>query len=215
MKNLLLILLATFMSFNTMVAQDKGYKIGLWGAYNQHPIVEMNKQTTDGYKYVKSSQFIPTGKNSSIDEQTIYGIRLGMSVTQYSDSTYYDLNVLVNTVKDHSLYILKNSPLLIKLRDGEILRLYCNDKEEDNIGYVYSAMYNIVEYSVIANYRIDKKDIEKLQKGISKIRLEINAERVDYEFRMYKHDELGNFLYSAYVIITTALYNQTDFEEGF
>lgn len=62
MKNLLLILLATFMSFNTMVAQDKGYKIGLWGAYNQHPVVEMNKQTTDGYKYVKSSQFIPTGK---------------------------------------------------------------------------------------------------------------------------------------------------------
>ena len=166
-----LFLLLLFFSL-MITAQDKGYKIGLWGAYNQHPVVEMNKQTTDGYKYVKSSQFIPTGKNSSIDEQTIYGIRLGMSVTQYSDSTYYDLNVLVNTVKDHSLYILKNSPLLIKLRDGEILRLYCNDKVEDNIGYVYSAMYNIVEYSVIANYRIDKKDIEKLQKGISKIRLE-------------------------------------------
>lgn len=215
MKYLLLILLATLMFFNTMEAQDKGYTIGLWGAYNQHPVVEANKQTTDGYRYVMSSQFIPTGKNSSIDEQTIYGIRLGMSVTQYSDSTYYDLNVLVNTVKDNSLYILKNSPLLIKLRDGEILRLYCNDKEEDNIGYAYSARYNIVEYSVIANYRIHKKDIEKLQKGISKIRLEINAERVDYEFRMYKHDELGNFLYSAYVIITTALYNQTDFEEGF
>ena len=76
-------------------SQDKGY---LWGAYDQHPIVAMNKQTTDGFKYVESSKFISTVKNSSLNDDTKFVPQLGMSITQDSDSVYFDLNVYVNTV---------------------------------------------------------------------------------------------------------------------
>ena len=92
-------------------AQDKGYKIGLWGAYDQHPVVVSNKQTTEGFRYVMSSMFMPTVKNSSIDEKSRFGIRLGMSIYQYSDSTYFDVNVMAYTKTDNGINIMKDSPL--------------------------------------------------------------------------------------------------------
>lgn len=196
-------------------SQDKGYKMGLWGAYDQHPVVAMNKQTTDGFKYVESSKFISTIKNSSLSDDTKFVLQLGMSITQDSDSVYFDLNVYVNTVDASSVYIYKDSPILIKLSDGEILRLYCNKDVKDNIGTVFSATYNIIRYSVIANYRITPKDILKFKKGITKIRLEVNAEKCDMEFKKYKKDELGQFLLSAYSLVSQELNKQTDFEEGF
>ena len=58
-------------------SQDKGYKMGLWGAYDQHPVVSMNKQTTDGFKYVESSKFISTIKNSSLSDDTKFVLQLG------------------------------------------------------------------------------------------------------------------------------------------
>lgn len=196
-------------------AQDKGYKMGLWGAYDQHPVVSMNKQTTDGFKYVESSRFISTVKNSSLSDDTKFVPQLGMSITQDSDSVYFDLNVYVNTVDASSVYIYKDSPILIKLSDGEIIRLYCNKDVKDNIGTVFSATYNIIRYSVIANYRITPKDILKFKKGITKIRLEVNAEKCDMEFKKYKNDELGQFLLSAYSLVSQTMTKQTDFEEGF
>ncbi len=196
-------------------AQDKGYKMGLWGAYDQHPVVSMDKQTTDGFKYVESSRFISTVKNSSLSDDTKFVPQLGMSITQDSDSVYFDLNVYVNTVDASSVYIYKDSPILIKLSDGEIIRLYCNKDVKDNIGTVFSATYNIIRYSVIANYRITPKDILKFKKGITKIRLEVNAEKCDMEFKKYKNDELGQFLLSAYSLVSQTMTKQTDFEEGF
>lgn len=196
-------------------AQDKGYKLGFWGAYDQHPVIEANKQTTDGSKYVMSSRFIPTGKNSSIDEKSKFVIQLGMSISQYSDSVYYDLNVFVETTSEHYVSVLKGSPLLLKLSDGEIIKLYCKDDAEDKIGYVVSAHYNIISYSTTACYRISSKDVLKFKKGITKVRLEINAEKYDMEFRKYKNDELGQFLLSAYSLVAQTMHNQTDFEEGF
>lgn len=189
--------------------------MGLWGAYDQHPVVSMNKQTTDGFKYVESSKFISTIKNSSLSDDTKFVLQLGMSITQDSDSVYFDLNVYVNTVDASSVYIYKDSPILIKLSDGEIIRLYCNKDVKDNIGTVFSATYNIIRYSVIANYRITPKDILKFKKGITKIRLEVNAEKCDMEFKKYKNDELGQFLLSAYSLVSQTMTKQTDFEEGF
>ena len=196
-------------------AQDKGYKMGLWGAYDQHPVVSMDKQTTDGFKYVESSRFISTVKNSSLSDDTKFVPQLGMSITQDSDSVYFDLNVYVNTVDASSVYIYKDSPILIKLSDGEIIRLYCNKDVKDNIGTVFSATYNIIRYSVNANNRITPKDILKFKKGITKIRLEVNAEKCDMEFKKYKNDELGQFLLSAYSLVSQTMTKQTDFEEGF
>ena len=158
---------------------------------------------------------ISTIKNSSLSDDTKFVLQLGMSITQDSDSVYFDLNVYVNTVDASSVYIYKDSPILIKLSDGEILRLYCNKDVKDNIGTVFSATYNIIRYSVIANYRITPKDILKFKKGITKIRLEVNAEKCDMEFKKYKKDELGQFLLSAYSLVSQELNKQTDFEEGF
>ena len=76
-------------------------------------------------------------------------------------------------------------------------------------------MFNITEYCVIASYRITPADILKFKKGITKIRLEINAEKYDVEYKKYKKDELGQFLLSAYSLVSQELNKQTDFEEGF
>lgn len=214
MKKLVFLLFVILLRYD-VIAQDKGYKMGLWGAYDQHPVVAMNKQTTDGFKYVESSKFISTVKNSSLNDDTKFVPQLGMSITQDSDSVYFDLNVYVNTVDASSVYIYKDSPILIKLSDGEIIRFYCNKDVKDNIGTVFSATYNIIRYSVIANYRITPKDILKFKKGITKIRLEVNAEKCDMEFKKYKNDELGQFLLSAYSLVSQTMTKQTDFEEGF
>ncbi|MDN0052007.1 hypothetical protein QVN91_03305 [Bacteroides caecigallinarum] len=209
------VLILSFLLCLVAYAQDKGYKIGLWGAYDQHPVVVSNKQTTEGFRYVMSSMFMPTVKNSSIDEKSRFGIRLGMSIYQYSDSTYFDVNVMAYTKTDNGINIMKDSPLLIKLSDGEIIRLYCIKDEEDNVGTVASVMFNITEYCIIASYRITPADILKFKKGITKIRLEINAEKYDVEYKKYKKDELGQFLLSAYSLVSQELNKQTDFEEGF
>lgn len=209
------VLILSFFLCLVTYAQDKGYKIGLWGAYDQHPVVVSNKQTTEGFRYVMSSMFMPTVKNSSIDEKSRFGIRLGMSIYQYSDSTYFDVNVMAYTKTDNGINIMKDSPLLIKLSDGEIIRLYCIKDEEDNVGTVASVMFNITEYCIIASYRITPADILKFKKGITKIRLEINAEKYDVEYKKYKKDELGQFLLSAYSLVSQELNKQTDFEEGF
>lgn len=209
------VLILSFFLCLVAYAQDKGYKIGLWGAYDQHPVVVSNKQTTEGFRYVMSSMFMPTVKNSSIDEKSRFGIRLGMSIYQYSDSTYFDVNVMAYTKTDNGINIMKDSPLLIKLSDGEIIRLYCIKDEEDNVGTVASVMFNITEYCIIASYRITPADILKFKKGITKIRLEINAEKYDVEYKKYKKDELGQFLLSAYSLVSQELNKQTDFEEGF
>lgn len=209
------VLILSFFLCLVAYAQDKGYKIGLWGAYDQHPVVVSNKQTTEGFRYVMSSMFMPTVKNSSIDEKSRFGIRLGMSIYQYSDSTHFDVNVMAYTKTDNGINIMKDSPLLIKLSDGEIIRLYCIKDEEDNVGTTASVMFNITEYCVIASYRITPADILKFKKGITKIRLEINAEKYDVEYKKYKKDELGQFLLSAYSLVSQELNKQTDFEEGF
>lgn len=144
MKNLLLILLATFMSFNTMVAQEKGYKIGFFGAYNQYPIIESNQQTSDGIKIVTGSRFISTTKNSSYTTKSELYFELGLSVSQIGNEPLeYTLDVMAVTTDLNSLYVFKDSPMLIKLYDDEVIKLFCKEKAEDNIGEVVSLTYKV------------------------------------------------------------------------
>ena len=127
----------------------------------------------------------------------------------------YTLDVMAVTTDLNNLYVFKDSPMLIKLYDDEVIKLFCKEKAEDNIGEVVSLTYNIHRYTIIAQYKISKEDIEKFKKGIKKIRLEVNAEKRDYEYKRYKKDEVGAFLFEEYNLITKALSEQTSFEEGF
>lgn len=216
MKYLLFLLLATFMSFNTMVAQERGYKIGFFGAYNQYPIIKSNKQTSDGLRLVTGSKFISTTKNSSYTTKSELYFELGLSVFKTgNDSLEYTLDVMVVTTDLNNLYVFKDSPMLIKLYDDEVIKLFCKEKAEDNIGEVVSLAYNIHKYTIIAQYKISKEDIEKFKKGIKKIRLEVNAEKRDYEYKRYKEDEVGAFLFDEYNLITKTLSEQVSFESDF
>lgn len=217
MKKLLFLLLAILLSFNMIaMAQERGYKIGLFGAYNQYPIIESNKQTSSGVKLVRGSKFIPTVKNSSVTEKSELSYLLGMSVsTLGNDSLSYTVDVKVITRRIDGLYTFKDSPLLIKLNDDEVIRLYCKEDVKDEVGELVSLTYNIREYTIIPQYRITLNDIQKLKKGIKKIRLEVNAEKRDFEFRKYKKDEVGAFLFNEYELITKSLFSQTSFDEDF
>lgn len=216
MKYLLFLFLATFVSFNTMVAQEKGYKIGLFGAYNQCPIIESNKQTSDGIRFVTGSRFISTTKNSSYTTKSELYFELGLSVAQIKeDSLEYTINVMVRTAHLSGLYVFKDSPMLIKLYDDEIIKLYCKNEVRDDIGEQVSLTYNIRKYTIFPQYVIKKEDVEKLRKGIKKIRLEVNAEKRDFEYRQYKKDEVGTFLYAEFNLITKALSEQTPFDADF
>lgn len=197
-------------------AQEKPFKIGWHGAYDQTPVVSLNKQTTDGLRFVTGSKYIATFKNSSIKGKSFtISIGLTVSLSLQGDKFYtFDLGVFSSTLSH--LKILKDSPLLIKLNNDEVIKLYCNNDYEDNIGDVSVYMSNVIRtYTILPSYKIDTEEIDLFKDGIKKIRFELNAEICDVEFKKYKDDELGNFLFKEKDVITKALNEQKDFEEGF
>ena len=217
MKHFCLSLLCLFwVGFSPVFAQDKGYKVGFYGAYNQHPIIESNKQLSSGGRWVKGSAFITTIKNSSLKEGSKINCNIGLSVERCNDGPLdYFFDVLIKTTDFGNLNVFKDSPLLIKLSNGDVIRLKCRDDVADKIGQVVSVMYNVTLYSVIAQYQISSADIDRFKNGVVKVRFEANAEKWDFDFRRHKKDELGEFLYKEKALITGALNNQTDFDEDF
>ena len=170
--------------------------MGWHGAYDQNPVVRVNKQTTEGLRFVSGSRFMATAKNSSIkDLPFTCTIGLTVSLSPQGDK-FYTLDLAVISAKLSYLKVLKDSPLLIKLNNDQVIKLYANNDYEDNLGESSVYMSTVVTtYTIVPSYGIDAEDIDLFKDGIKKIRFELNAEICDVEFNKYKKDELGNFLY--------------------
>lgn len=199
-----------------LYSQDKGYKTGIYGPYNQHPIIQADKQLESGAKWVRSSYFTPTVKNSSLKEKDKVVSHIGLSVEQFKDSEpKYYLELCAKTTDFGHMIIYKDSPLLMKLANGEVIQLKCREDAIDKVGEIISLRYGVTLYKAFAQYEVNSDDLDRMKDGVQKIRFEGNAERWDTSFNRYKKDELGEFLYNAKQVVTEALNNQTDFSEGF
>lgn len=214
MRNFITCLFLTIALF--CKAQEQPFKMGWHGAYDQNPVVRVNKQTTEGLRFVSGSRFMATAKNSSIkDLPFTCTIGLTVSLSPQGDK-FYTLDLAVISAKLSYLKVLKDSPLLIKLNNDQVIKLYADDDYEDILGKSSVYMSTVVTtYTIVPSYGIDAEDIDLFKDGIKKIRFELNAEICDVEFYKYKKDELGNFLYLEKDVITKALNEQKDFEEGF
>lgn len=217
MKQVFLILGLLLISISNLHSQnERGYKIGFFGAYNQHPIIVETIINKDDSKSVIGSGYIFTIKNSSLKMDSKYSCLLGLRAITYipANTTYY-LNL--NLSAKEELYSWKESPLLIKLTSGEILELKSLNDVEDKFGQYISTYTAANDYEINVLYKIKQEQIELLKNGISKIRFKINSDIIDIEIKKYKKDEVGKFLYEEYLLINRTIdqNNSIDMYEGF
>ena len=107
------------------------------------------------------------------------------------DSTYY----IIATVKSDRLNFLKESTMLLKTFDGEVIKLYGNliGNSSESAGLVSgNIVIPITEISSIAQFKITPKQFELFKKGISKIRLSTTP--IEHE-RTFSKDKIGKELY--------------------
>lgn len=217
MKQVFLILGLLLISISNIKAQnERGYKIGFWGAYDQHPIITNTVINKDESKSVIGSGYIFTIKNSSLKMDSKYSCLLGLrTITYLSDSTVYYLNL--NLSAKEALYSWNQSPLLIKLANSDIIDLKSLNDVEDKLGRYISAYAEVKEYEINVLYEIKSEQIEQLKNGINKIRFKINSDVIDIEAKKYKKDEVGRFLYEEYQLINKTIEknNSNNIYEGF
>lgn len=217
MKQVFLILGLLLISISNIKAQnERGYKIGFWGAYDQHPIIANTVTNKDESKSVIGSGYIFTIKNSSLKMDSKYSCLLGLrTITYLSDSTVYYLNL--NLSAKEALYSWNQSPLLIKLANSDIIELKSLNDVEDKLGRYISAYAEVKEYEINVLYEIKSEQIEQLKNGINKIRFKINSDVIDIETKKYKKDEVGRFLYEEYQLINKTIEknNSDNIYEGF
>lgn len=120
------------------------------------------------------------------------------------DSSYY----IIATVRSDRLSFLKESTMLIKTFDNEIIKLSgCQiGGSSESAGIVVGNMViPMTEISSTAQFNITEKQLEQLNKGVSKIRL--STIPIKHE-RTFKKDKIGKKLYQFF-------HEQRDKEEMF
>lgn len=214
MKRILFLIITLSLLGNIVCAQNRGYKIGWYGAYDQKPLVEIQVDKNNNAS-AYGSKFIFTIKNSSIKEKDGISISLGLSKVKIKDE--YNFFLALNIDATERQYSWENSPLLIKLSDGEIIELKSFYDIEDKIGNLVSARYNITKYTITSLYRISNDELERFNKGIIKIRFKQNENLRDLDIMKYKKDNLSDFLLEEANIIDEKLneYDLKNIREGF
>lgn len=117
---------------------------------------------------------------------------------KYSIARQGDYYYIVATVKSDRLTFLKESSFWMKTVDGEVIKLH----EEVIGGGTESAgivsgniVIPVTGISSTAQFRISEEELEKLKKGIVKVRLSTTP--IEHE-RIFKKDKIGRKLYEFY-----------------
>lgn len=215
MRKILTLFFCVLFVSNICAQEDKGYKIGWYGAYNQHPIIKNVHTEKDSTVVVVGSGFIFTVKNSSLKQSGDTFVNMGLCCFLISNTPQYVLKLEISSKK--RLYAWKDSPLLLKLADNQILEFKSISDSKDNYGRYVSAYFGVKEYEVNNLYEVSREDINKMAKGITKIRFKINSELFDIECYKYKNDEVGDFIFKELQLIDNTLpkYQHMDVYEGF
>lgn len=111
------------------------------------------------------------------------------------DSSYY----IIATVKSDRLNFLKESTMLLKTFDGEVIKLYgsCIGNGSESAGIVSgNIVIPVTVISSTAQFKISPEQVELFKKGISKVRL--STIPIEHE-RTFSKDKIGKKLYQFFL----------------
>ena len=122
------------------------------------------------------------------------GCSMKYSVTR-QDSVYY----IIATVKSDRLTFLKESTMLIKNFDGEVIKLQgsliSNGSESAGV-LIGNIVCPVTEISSTTQFKITPEQFEKIKDGIAKVRL--STIPIEHE-RTFRKDKIGKKLYLFYL----------------
>lgn len=122
------------------------------------------------------------------------GCNMKYSVVK-QDTAYY----IIATVKSDRLNFLKESTMLLKTFDGEVIKLYGSKigSSSETAGIVSgNIVLPVTEISSTAQFKISPQQFEFLKKGVAKIRL--STIPIEHE-RTFAKDKIGKKLYQFFL----------------
>lgn len=122
------------------------------------------------------------------------GCNMKYSVVK-QDTAYY----IIATVKSDRLNFLKESTMLLKTFDGEVIKLYGSQigSGSETAGIVSgNIVLPVTEISSTAQFKIIPQQFELLKKGVAKIRL--STIPIEHE-RTFAKDKIGKKLYQFFL----------------
>ena len=122
------------------------------------------------------------------------GCNMKYSVVK-QDTAYY----IIATVKSDRLNFLKESTMLLKTFDGEVVKLYGSQigSGSETAGIVSgNIVLPVTEISSTAQFKISPQQFELLKKGVAKIRL--STIPIEHE-RTFAKDKIGKKLYQFFL----------------
>ena len=122
------------------------------------------------------------------------GCNMKYSVVK-QDTAYY----IIATVKSDRLNFLKESTMLLKTFDGEVIKLYGSQiaSSSETAGIVSgNIVLPVTEISSTAQFKISPQQFELLKKGVAKIRL--STIPIEHE-RTFAKDKIGKKLYQFFL----------------
>lgn len=122
------------------------------------------------------------------------GCNMKYSVVK-QDTAYY----IIATVKSDRLNFLKESTMLLKTFDGEVIKLYGSQigSGSETAGIVSgNIVLPVTEISSTAQFKISPQQFELLKKGVAKIRL--STIPIEHE-RTFDKDKIGKKLYQFFL----------------
>lgn len=122
------------------------------------------------------------------------GCNIKYSVVK-QDTAYY----IIATVKSDRLNFLKESTMLLKTFDGEVIKLYGSQigSGSETAGIVSgNIVLPVTEISSTAQFKISPQQFELLKKGVAKIRL--STIPIEHE-RTFAKDKIGKKLYQFFL----------------
>lgn len=122
------------------------------------------------------------------------GCNMKYSVVK-QDTAYY----IIATVKSDRLNFLKESTMLLKTFDGEVIKLYGSQigSGSETAGIVSgNIVLPVTEISSTAQFKISPQQFELLKKGVAKIRL--STIPIEHK-RTFAKDKIGKKLYQFFL----------------
>lgn len=143
-------------------------------------------------------------------DKVVFSVALCVNQNKAGDNIY---NLSLKTTSMIPITVPKGGKLLVKLMDDSAIELstlmeYAGTvRDVHNInGYIFS------DYTIFPAFPLTIEEIDKISKGVKKIRLEITGDAADKEF---KKDKIGEIISAEYALIQSALSKEKTFSEGF
>lgn len=141
---------------------------------------------------------------------------LSVSLTKYtfrSGRNYYTMKLSVNTGEHCS--IPKDGRVLMKTVDDSVVELKSiSDAESEIRTYIISGIA-IKTVQLVGNYVVSETDLQKMFKGVKKVRMEILPTNYEKDF---KKDKVGQALQAEYNLLKDKTFieqRKSNFSEGF